>query len=376
MNSSNNFTYLAVLFLFGIKTVAQNPAKPDSLGLPGDNLNLYAVMDAFRESETLEKFEKKINDKEAQINNLDLNNDEKTDYIKVNDHKEGNAHLIVLQTDVTEKEKQDIAVISVEKDDNGKVKVQIIGDPELYGKDYIIEPNDEAAGKKAPGNPPVSTTKKSDTTVTAEGKTVIINNTTNNYYSTSNDNQPSDNYQPVPPVHQWVIVQYVYAPAYVPYYSPWYWGYYPPYWNPWTPFFWHQYYWHHHHYWNHLHYYYNYGGFYYGKNYATHYAPRRSVSSNFIERKSKGSFGKTYSRPDLGKPPLGRPNPGYQGPSKNPPPVKQGINPKPQGNFPPKQPMGRPPGGMNKPPKQNMGPKPGGGAPIQRSGGGGVNKGR
>ncbi len=56
------------------------------LGLPGDNLNLYAVLRVFQESPTLEEFEKRINSQEEMINNLDLNGDRKIDYIQVVDY--------------------------------------------------------------------------------------------------------------------------------------------------------------------------------------------------------------------------------------------------------------------------------------------------
>ena len=44
---------LAVLVAIGTKTVAQS-YQEEYLGLPGDNLNLYAVMNLFQQSETLE----------------------------------------------------------------------------------------------------------------------------------------------------------------------------------------------------------------------------------------------------------------------------------------------------------------------------------
>ena len=37
---------------------SQTTEKMDSLGLPGDNLNLYSVLDLFQKSETFEAFEK------------------------------------------------------------------------------------------------------------------------------------------------------------------------------------------------------------------------------------------------------------------------------------------------------------------------------
>src|ERR1035437_1202153 len=115
-----------------------------SLGLPGDNLNLYAVMNLFQESKTLPQFEKSLNDENSKINNLDLNGDGQTDYISVVDKVDGRAHTIVLKDAISATETQDVAVFYVNKDANNQVQIQLIGDEALYGKDYIIEPS--AAG--------------------------------------------------------------------------------------------------------------------------------------------------------------------------------------------------------------------------------------
>ena len=53
------------------------------LGLPGDNLDLYAVLTLFQKSKTIEAFEKSLNDEKTGVNNLDLNLDKKVDFIKV-----------------------------------------------------------------------------------------------------------------------------------------------------------------------------------------------------------------------------------------------------------------------------------------------------
>jgi len=93
-----------ILFtIIGHVSVAQNNNE-EKLNLPGDNLNLYAVMNLFQESETLEGFEKNLNAEDSKINNLDLNNDDNIDYIKVLDYVDGEAHTIVLQVAVNEKE--------------------------------------------------------------------------------------------------------------------------------------------------------------------------------------------------------------------------------------------------------------------------------
>ena len=66
------------------------------LGLPGDNLDLYAVLTLFQKSKTIEAFEKSLNDEKTGINNLDLNLDKKVDFIKVVTKKDRAVTLIHL----------------------------------------------------------------------------------------------------------------------------------------------------------------------------------------------------------------------------------------------------------------------------------------
>lgn len=116
-------------------------------GLPGDNLNLNAVMSLFRESETIEVFEKRLNDEHADFNNLDLNGDGQPDYIKVIYNTDGNLHTIILQVALNVNENQDVATIYVDKDANNQVRIQLVGDEALYGKDYIVEPDYQDNGQ-------------------------------------------------------------------------------------------------------------------------------------------------------------------------------------------------------------------------------------
>jgi len=128
----------ALVLLSGTALRAQQ--QPELLNLPGDNLNLYAVMKIFQESETLELFEQKLNDEGSRINNLDLNGDNYIDYIKVVDYVEKNVHYIIMQVAINATETQDVAVFVVRKDPDGQVVMQLVGDEDLYGKFYIIEP--------------------------------------------------------------------------------------------------------------------------------------------------------------------------------------------------------------------------------------------
>lgn len=275
---------------------SQEIQTPDSLGLPGDNLNLYGVLDVFQKSETLEEFEKKLNAEDSKVNNLDLNGNDKIDYISVKDNVKGTAHAIVLQVAINEKETQDIAVIEVEKDKNDKVQIQIVGDEALYGKNYIIEPKDESSKSTSEGTPnPGYTGAKSGNAVSGDKKNTTVTNTTNNYYN-SNNNADEVWY----PVENWRIIHYIYVPTYVVYVSPWRWGFYPGYWNPWAPLFWHSYYYgyhypHYNHYYGHYHRSYNYRA----TTAHDYYGQRRSTSPIVNQRREQGEFRKTYSRPDL-----------------------------------------------------------------------------
>ena len=87
MKTLNNLRTLLLMLMLAIGLNANANYDDDKrLNLPGDNLNLFAVMKLFQESETLEEFEKELNSEESKINNLDLNGDNRIDYIKVLDY--------------------------------------------------------------------------------------------------------------------------------------------------------------------------------------------------------------------------------------------------------------------------------------------------
>jgi len=198
---------LLVLAAASVVVAAQNYPE-EYLGLPGDNLNLYAVMNLFQESETLEGFERSLNDSESMINNLDLNGDNLIDYITVSDYTEGNVHTIVLRAALNNNEQQDVAVFVVEKLRNGAVQIQLIGDEALYGPNYIVEPI--YAETPNPG-------------YTGNAYSRNVNVVTTTYYD----------------IAAWPLIRFIYYPGYVVWRSSWYWGYYPSYWRPWRPHYWH-----------------------------------------------------------------------------------------------------------------------------------------
>lgn len=188
------FTLLIVLVsITDSRAQDRTTVKANSVDI-SDNLDLRAIATIFGESANLEDFEQRLNDPQTQISNLDLNNDNQVDYLRVIESVEGRTHLIIVQSVIGQDLFQDVATIEVEKDRNNKLQVQIVGDVYMYGTNYIYEP--------------------------IYTYTPIVYNTF------------------------WVN-------SYRPYCSPWYWNYYPSYyfvWNPY-PYF---------HYRNHINFYVNY----------------------------------------------------------------------------------------------------------------------
>lgn len=200
-------SYLVVaMSLLSLPGFAQTESDSTLLGLPGDNLDLYAVLDLFQKSKTIEEFEKSLNLEKTGINNLDLDLDQKVDFIKVVTTNEGDDFTFILQDEVSKTETQDVAVILVSKDKDKKITMQIVGDEDLYGKNYIVELKETKtpAVTANPGYTGPDTVK----VVSAPAKTTTV------------------------VVESTPIVQYVYSPVYVPYYPPYTYGYYPPYYSP------------------------------------------------------------------------------------------------------------------------------------------------
>lgn len=250
---------------------AQIENEPVALGLPGDNLNLYAVLDIFQRSKTLEEFERVLNSKEANINNLDLNDDNLIDYIRVVSYRDGDSYSIVLRVAINSSEYQDIAVIEVNKDRFGKVLIQIIGDEELYGKDYIVEPG---SGNVLTPNPGYVGNRR-----------VVVNNYDNTIFY----------------VNDWPIIIHLFSPSFMIYISPWHWGFYPSYWRPWNPVFYYTYWGFHRHYYDN----YSYRRVSYIRNpgsYSYYYSRRNSspvVRNNRINDTYRRTYeGRTFRRPE------------------------------------------------------------------------------
>ena len=193
---------LLILSVFCLSNIiiAQNDNLPT---ITGDNFSLEGALALFKKAKSVEEFEMLINDESNNVNNLDLNNDGKTDYISVADLQQNNAHVLVLSTDLGATEKQDIATINIEKTAIDQATLQIIGDPDLYAENTIVEPFDTTEviqNAKGPNAPEI------------EINQIFVN------------------------VWFWPSVQFIYSPTYVVWRSPYRWSFYPRWYRPWRPF--------------------------------------------------------------------------------------------------------------------------------------------
>lgn len=170
-------TFICLLFANAIaqdKTIVSATSSDIS-----DNLDLRAVASIFGDSKDLADFEYRLNNPKAAISNLDLNDDNQVDYLRVFETVEGNIHIIIIQATLGQDQFQDVATVELEKDNNNRTHIQVVGDVYMYGNNYIYEPV----------------------------------------------------YNFVP-----IIYNYIWISNYRPYISPWYWGYYPSYYYVWRPF--------------------------------------------------------------------------------------------------------------------------------------------
>lgn len=198
-----NFLLVFAFLLMQTSLLAQTEPA-DSTGLPGDNFSLQGALEMFKLSSSPEDFEKRINQEDNHVNNLDLNDDGEIDYIRVEGKKEGDFHALILQVPVNETEIQDIAVIEIEKNGEENALLQIVGDEDLYGPDIFAEPFEEETKMDGKGGP------SGDITVAR----LVVN------------------------VWFWPSVRFMYAPSYVVWVSPYRWRVYPRWWRPWRPHPW------------------------------------------------------------------------------------------------------------------------------------------
>jgi len=175
-------------------------------GLPGEDFDLEALPGIIETVSTFEDLEKALNTEKNEINNLDLNEDGEVDYILIQMENEKDTYVAILRVAMSETEMQDIATIEMEKTSSTTATFQIVGDEALYGKDYILEPEDGEV----------------DISESSSG-------------SSGGKGGPSAYFIPPPPAVRVTICVGVFRPGFRIWVSPWGFMVHPAWFRPWHP---------------------------------------------------------------------------------------------------------------------------------------------
>lgn len=95
-------------------------------------LDLDAVTVLAKNSKDAADFETKLNSQAEGVNNIDLNDDDKVDYINVTEYGSGDKRGFSLSTDISPGKTQEIATIDFNREGD-KATMQTTGNPAMYG---------------------------------------------------------------------------------------------------------------------------------------------------------------------------------------------------------------------------------------------------
>ncbi len=198
--------FMSWLLSLAIIGTASAQYGTERTGYEGDYFSLEGAIELFKDSRTLNQFERRINSRDNWVNNLDLDFDGRTDYVRVEHRRKGNYHAIILQVPLGRREFQDIAVFEIEKTGRREAILQVIGDRDMYGEEIVVEPVEALS------------------------------------YSGDNYGRNSSyGYEDYVNVYHWPLVQHIFGRDYRVYASPYRWNYYPTWWSPWRPYAWNVY---------------------------------------------------------------------------------------------------------------------------------------
>lgn len=99
-------------------------------------LDLVAVGQLVKNVTDAESFERALNDPAEKVNNLDLDENGKTDYIEVTEYGADNLRGFSLTTQLADAQEQEIATIEIEKNADGYANVQTHGNRQIYGNNH------------------------------------------------------------------------------------------------------------------------------------------------------------------------------------------------------------------------------------------------
>ncbi|MFT4640246.1 MAG: hypothetical protein ACI8T1_003573 [Verrucomicrobiales bacterium] len=105
-----------------------------------DQFDLRVLENLLKETTDAEKFEERLNASDPKLHNLDLDENDKVDYINVNEYGSGNTRGLALSVELApdgaESEVQEIARIDIEKESDSGGRYEVRGNQSLYGNNH------------------------------------------------------------------------------------------------------------------------------------------------------------------------------------------------------------------------------------------------
>ena len=130
------FALIVVFSLFsqcGRKTAIPEPQSTEViLKEYSKGLNLAATTELAKKAKDAADLERLLNSQTEAVNNIDLNDDGKVDYIKVTEYGSGEKRGFSLTDEISPGKIQEIATIDIQREAD-KATVQTTGNPSLYG---------------------------------------------------------------------------------------------------------------------------------------------------------------------------------------------------------------------------------------------------
>ncbi len=139
------FKYLAIFFFLIVlmslcnkrqTSVANYNVNVQTVTSSAEGLDLKAVGELVKKAQDAKSLEKMLNSPSTGVNNLDLNEDGKADYISVTEFGDDKVKGFSLTTQPSPGETQEIATIEIEKTSDSQAEMQIHGNEQIYGRNY------------------------------------------------------------------------------------------------------------------------------------------------------------------------------------------------------------------------------------------------
>ncbi|NOY57865.1 MAG: hypothetical protein GXO75_02895 [Calditrichaeota bacterium] len=139
------FKYLAIFFFLIVimslcnkreTKVARYNVNVQTVTSSAEGLDLKAVGELVKKAKDAKSLEKMLNSPSSGVNNLDLNEDGKADYISVTEYGNDKVKGFSLTTQPSPGETQEIATIEIEKTSDSNAEMQIHGNEQIYGRNY------------------------------------------------------------------------------------------------------------------------------------------------------------------------------------------------------------------------------------------------